>query len=508
MQDTFYTSVLTYGDHLLYNGYKNGERVSKKIPFSPFLFVPSQDNNTEWSSIEGVKLAGMQFDTIKEMREFINNYQDVDNFNLYGIKQPEYQFINKKFNEEMTVNYSLWRIFNYDIEVKSDDGFPDPKQAVKTITSITLRDSYENKTYRVWGLGEYKVHRDDITIIYKRFDNEVDMLSDFLNYWVMNYPDGVTGWYTSSFDNVYVYNRLKKLFGDKVAKTLSPWNIVKEEENFDKKTGQKVDTINIYGIADLDYMVLFKKFVPTKQESYKLDYIGFTVTGKGKISYEGTLYDLYIQDHQKFIEYNIRDVETVQDIDNVKKFIELLLEIMYEGKVARPRDALGTVKFWEVLIYNYLINHKVVPSLKTGGVEKGEKYEGAYVKEPVPDRYHWVSSFDLTSLYPSIIRQVNIGPETHVSVDQLPEEVLVNILSESTPESLLEKKIDTSLLKKYDLSLSANSQFYRRDKKSFLSELMGIYFNKRKTYKKSSQNSASLVKRIEDEMKSRGLAIE
>ena len=491
----FYTNVKQHGNNILYIGYDNGVRVKEKIPFAPTLFMPDETGQpTEFVSYTGVPVKQIPFDSIKDAKEYIKMYKDVHGTTIYGTDKFAYEYIARNFPErDIKYSTAVIRTFFFDIEVFSGNGFPDPYAATEKITCMSIYDSKTEKYY-VWSTKPYdptKTYKDDPIahlrgkIVFKYFASEADMLFDMIQFWEKNCPDVVTGWYSRNFDIPYLINRVRKLFGEKVCNALSPWGIIQEKRSNIKRFGVIQDDIQyeMVGISELDLLDLYKKYSGSNEETHKLGYIGQKNLGITKVEFEGSLAELWEQDPQKYVDYNIQDVNIVVQLDKKKRFLDLIIEVSYAGKVATYNDSLGTVKYWEVFVYNHLLRKKQVTEIKSISLEKDEKFEGAYVKPVLAGMHKGVMSFDFASLYPSLIRQVNIGPETLVDKATLPAE-LRDMLAEVTVEKLIKKEIDLSLLKKYNYSLSGNAQLYRRDKKSFLSEMVGEIFDRRKQYKK------------------------
>ena len=513
--EPFYTNVKQYGNNILYVGYdKNGQRTYKKIPFAPDLYIKQFDQNQEPDSYcyDGTPLAKVSHSSISEARDYIKTYKDCQGFEMYGMDKYPYQFINRAFTSEIKYDTSKMTFHIVDIEVYSGNGFPYPDKAKEEITCISVKDVHK-RTMDVWVIdGKYggnfdendiKFIKDDdfnFKLIVHRFDNEKDMMRDYLSWHIMHYPDVITSWYGRYFDIPYIYNRLTNLFGKTQANKFSPWGIVKEKTKRVKQFGsyKEETTYDIYGIAELDYQDLYKKYTFTKSPSYALDYIAKKHLKKGKIEYDGSLHDLLMNDYQKYVEYNIIDVEIIDQLDQALKFLDLIIDVAYAGKVAEYEDALGTVKYWEMLIYNHLCEKGQQPPLKNFATSgRDDKYAGGFVKEPKLGKHKWVISFDLASLYPSIIRQVNIGPETKIDLKTIPAAIrdkLEDLPVVISPETgnptchndYVYKNADLSFLgPNFDYSLSGNSKLYSKEHQSFLSELMEKFFNKRKIYKKA-----------------------
>ena len=287
---------------------------------------------------------------------------------------------------------------------------------------------------------------------------------------MQNTPDVVTGWNIQLFDIPFIAKRVDRVLGDKLAKRLSPWGLVSQKEVYIK--GRRQVFYDIGGITQLDYLDLYKKFTYTNQESYRLDHIANVELGQKKLDHSefDTFKDFYTNGWQKFVEYNIIDVELVDRLEDKMKLIELALTMAYDAKV-NYNDVFYQVRMWDTIIYNYLKKKGIVIPPKVTS-NKDEKYAGAYVKEPIPGVYDWVVSFDLNSLYPHLIMQYNISPET--------------LLDERHPttsvDKILGEQINFEMYKDY--AVCANGAMFRKDKKGFLPELMEKMYGERVIFKK------------------------
>lgn len=410
MSETFYTNVIKWGNNILYRGVKNGRKVKMKIRYAPSLFLPTKQQ-TEWKSLFDEPLEKKKFKSISEANEFLKKYEEVENFKVYGNANYAYAFIAELFPK--TINWSVENIdiAFLDIEVGSENGFPNPDVAQEPITAITvIRPGKQPVTF---GCGEYTNIADEK---YFKSADEYNLCKSFLVFWEENYPDVVTGWNTKFFDIPYLYNRFKRILGEELADKLSPWNIVTEKKSYQKITGKEVISYDILGISHLDYLELYKAYAPNgkSQESYRLDNIANVELNERKLSYDEyeNLHQLYRLNYQKFIEYNIRDVELVIKLEDKLKLLELALTLAYDSK-SNYDDVFTQTRMWDSLIYNYLLQQNIiVPPKKIK--EKDEAFIGAYVKEPQIGMHECVSSFDLDSLYPHLIMQYSISPENIV----------------------------------------------------------------------------------------------
>ena len=461
---SFYTNCQLVGDNLLYLGYEDGQRIQRKFKFSPTLFVVTK-KETNHRTLDGRYAKPVRFESVREARQFVDKYKEVPNFEVHGYDRYLYQFISKEFPDEVDYDFKKLNIMSLDIEVACENGFPNVRECAEEMLSITVQD-YATRKIKVFGTRPYKNTRDDVEFIL--CDGEVHLLRCFLDYWIQNFPDILTGWNVDGYDVPYICGRLERLFGSKEMKLMSPWGIVKREDIEVK--GREQIFYRMLGINVIDYMDLYKKFTYTNQESYRLDHIAFVELGQRKVAHDEfeNFKDFYTKDWQKFIDYNIVDVELVSRLEDKMKLIELAVALAYDAKV-NMQDVYYQVRMWDTLIYNFLKKKGiVVPPGKRS--DKDEKYAGAYVKEPIPGKYDWVVSFDLNSLYPHLIMQYNISPETLVERRH----------PSATVNGLLSQKIDVPK----EFALCANGAQYRKDIHGFLPEMMKKIYDERVQSKK------------------------
>jgi DNA polymerase elongation subunit (family B) len=465
----FYTNVQMVGDHFLVRGYENGKHFMTREKFYPTLFVPS-NKKTKYKTLNGEYVGEVQPGTVRDCREFIKKYENVENFKIFGNTQYIYQYISEMYPEdEVKFDINKIKVTTLDIEVASENGFPDVESAAEEILLISIQD-YSSKQIHTWGLGPFQNKQKNV--IYKSFTNERDLLMDFINWWMVedNTPEVVSGWNIELYDIPYLIRRLDRVLGEKLTKRFSPWGLVTEDEIY--ISGRKHISYDVGGISQLDYLNLYKKFTYKTQESYRLDYIAEVELGQKKLDHSefDTFKDFYTKGWQKFVEYNIIDVELVDRLEDKMKLIELAVTMAYDAK-ANYSDVFSQVRMWDTIIYNYLKKRNIVIPPKEKS-DKDSKYEGAYVKEPIPGMYDWVVSFDLNSLYPHLIMQYNISPET--LLDERHPSVTV--------DKILNKDITFELYKDY--AVCANGAMYRKDVRGFLPELMEKIYNERVIFKK------------------------
>lgn len=463
---TFYTNFFLRGSKLYIRGYDKGLPFDDVLYYKPYLFVPAKSGS--YKTIDGKTVDKIEFSTVREAKDFIEKYKDIDQFQVYGSTNFAYVYINDRFKNDVEYDASLVSVLTLDIECDSSDGFPDIGLADKMLTSITIRKN--GRSSAVFSYGDF--HTNDPNIFYVKCENEEDLIKKFLKVWSSDAwrPDIVTGWYIEFFDIPYLINRISRVLGMDWARKLSPWKIL-DERTIDFK-GKQSQSFNINGIAVLDYYQLYRKFSFANHENYKLDYICSIELGEKKVDYSeyGTLHELYKNNFQKYIEYNIHDCVLVDKLDDKLKLIDQVMALAYDAKV-NFTDTMTTVRSWDTIIHNYLMNDNiVVPQVKQNN--NLNSLVGGYVKDPQIGLHKWVVSYDLNSLYPHLIMQYNISPETFVKrVDIASIDKLLNNEWEYRDGSV---------------TYAANGCTYHKDKQGFLPALMEKMYNDRSKYKKMS----------------------
>ena len=478
MEFNFYTNVSLVGDGILYRGIKNGVEIKRVEKYHPTLFIPT-DKPSKFKTLNGKFVEDIQPGTIKDCRDFVSRYENVPNFTVYGNTDYVYQYIGDNFVKEVNYDHSKIPICYIDIETTCERGFPQVENPTEAVIAITVSMSGET---HVFGLGNFKTNEKNT--YYYNFATEEDLLLHFIDWWELNPPHIVTGWNVKFFDIPYLISRIKRILKPKEAKRLSPWKRLRDK--YIEKQGKKNLVYQILGISILDYFDLYKTFTYVNQESYRLDHIAFVELGQRKLDYGeyDSIKDFYKNDFQKFIDYNILDVKLVQRLEEKLKLMELALALAYAAKV-NYEDVFSQVRTWDAIIYHYLREKNIVIPPKKGGL-KNDQYAGAYVKEPIVGQHDWIVSFDLNSLYPHLIMQYNISPETLVrDHSELSFGIGVNnILTGDVEHTYAGCYDNIKKLKEHDLSVAANGTFYRKDKYGFLPELMEKMYEERSMYKR------------------------
>jgi DNA polymerase elongation subunit (family B) len=467
---SFYTSVVRYGNSMLYRGYDNhGNRVTRKDHFNPEFFVPSK-KDTGWHGLDGYPVGSVSFDSMREAKLWLEQYKDVQSFKVYGNPNYIHQYLTHKFPRDIEFDRDKINVSTIDIETEYDNGFPHPSEASQRILAITLKNNIDN-IYWVWGYGDYDVEAALIKPVrYTQCENEEELLLKFLDFFSSQEkcPDVITGWNVRFFDIPYLVNRTAKILGLDQVKKFSPWGLVDYRKV--NRRGKEDDSYDLRGIQTLDYLELFQKFgyAYGPQESYKLNHIAYVVLGEKKLSFEesGSLKNLYKDDFQKYIDYNMKDVQLVDRLEDKMGLITLAMTVAYKGGV-NYQDTFGVTSIWESIIYRKLYSQKTVPPTNSSNTIK-TAFAGGYVKEPQVGMHDWVVSFDLNSLYPNIIVQWNMSPET-----------LINQAEASGVEYYL--NIDQEVESSH--AVAANGSTYRKDKDGVIPSIIVDYYDERRSIK-------------------------
>jgi len=461
-----YTNVAVRGDYIYYREVDHGNHISGRDRFQPTLFV-SSNKETDYQTLDGKFVAPVQPGGIRDCREYFQKYENVEGFNVYGNDRYVYQWISDTYKGDVDWDLNSLKIWTIDIEVASENGFPTVEESAEEILCITIKD-FITKEIITWGTRPFDWNANELTYVF--CDNEQEMMRRFIDYWHENCPNIVTGWNNNLYDIPYICNRCQRILDEKEVNRLSPWGWVNAREIV--IAGRKHVQYEIAGVSILDYMDLYKKFTYTNQESYRLDHIANVELGARKLDHSeyDTFKDFYSKNWQKFVEYNIHDVNLVDQLEDKMKLVELAVTMAYDAKV-NFEDVYSQVRMWDTMIYNFLKEKNIViPPKKQSN--KDAQYAGAYVKEPVPGLYEWVVSFDLNSLYPHLIMQYNISPET----------LLPHRYSGISVDKILNQEVDLSDLK--GQTVCANGACYDTTRQGFLPKMMQKIYDERKQYKK------------------------
>ena len=465
----FYTNVCRTRDKILVKGYQNNKPHMMKVAYRPNHYVLSKKGDTAFRSLDGRPLEAVNLDTMGGARKFREQYNQVDGFEIHGYDKYIYTYIAEKFQGDIEWDYNKIKIATLDIECESENGFPEPTLAEEKVNAITIKPFRHNA--HTFGIGPW--HDCPADVIYHECKNEAFLLEAFIKYWRKESFDVITGWNVDAFDMTYLCNRVDKLFGEGSHKKFSPWNM-SDVRDYTNNYGNKVVVFNLYGVNVIDYMALYKQRTFVNQESYSLDHISHIELDKQKIDYSeyGNLHTLYKNNYPLYLEYNVKDVTLVEDLEDKLGLLELTLTMAYNAK-CNYSDTFGMVKYWETIIYNFLKEQNIQTPPQKLEKTKHHSIVGAYVKEPIVGKHDWVVSFDLNSLYPHIIMQYNVSPEKMIKGDIMTLSI----------DKLLDREHDLSELAQNNQTVTPNGVKFSRDRQGFLPELMEKFYDERKEWK-------------------------
>ena len=411
---SFYLVVEQYGDLIQERYIQNGEEKIREVQYEPTLFIHAKEtDDSKYKDIYGRPCIKKKFATIKEAKEWRQNTSGI--VDVLGMEDFKLAYISDTNDKEISYDRKLVRVANCDIEVTAPE-FPDPTFAKYEIDAITHYDSIDDKYYvfdllnssggsvSKWDIklaakseadGGDEVPQNILDkVVYMDFTSEKEMLLEYIRLWEEKTPVIFTGWNIEGFDIPYIMNRVKNVLGSVNMKRFSPFGRITSKV-ISNAYGNETEVFKISGVNILDYMDLYKKFSFTSQPTYKLDFIAKYETGRGKLEYEGAINKLRMDNHQRYISYNIMDVESVQAIDDKRGFINLSISMGYYAKI-NFASVMSPVKTWDSIIFNSLKDEKLVlPEAKS---HIRQPYAGAYVKDPTPGPQKYVMSFDVTSL--------------------------------------------------------------------------------------------------------------
>lgn len=481
----FYTNIVTIGNNVYVRGYRNDERFEEVIKYQPTFYISSK-KQTAYTDIYGQYLTPKKFSNIWEARKFIDSFSDIANYNYCGQENFSTCVAYEKYgNEDLQYDISKIKICYIDIENAIDNLGIDPVAARTEVLVITML--IDNKIITL-GCRDFTIPEHLKGMHYIKCRDERDLLKKFLNLWKKFDIDIVTGFNTSGYDLIYLYNRIAKLFDEDTANSLSPYGICRWVKPIYEPNRSKISRMDlkIYGIESIDYFDLYRKYGKTETlESYSLNNVASHELNQKKIDYSeyGNLNELYKENYQKYVEYNIQDVLLVKRIEDKLKLLQLVITLSYFAHV-NFEDVFSQTRIWDSLIYFHLMKQNIIVPGKKKNV-KNSQYGGAYVKDPEIGLHEWIMYYDVEALYPTMIINLNIGPETLVKDKNV----------EISIEELLERK-KTNQYPEY--SMAANGCLFKKDKQSFLSFLSEKLGIDRKKYKKLMLDEKRLYEETKD----------
>lgn len=464
----FYTACAIKGSKIQVRGYRNGIRFTENVAYKPSLFIVS-DKPSTYRTLKNRKVKKMTFDSFYDCRQFLDQYRELEDCPIYGNTDFVTQYLMETYPDDIQYDLSKIKVAYLDLECETEGGFPNLDDPNERINLITIRISGKNHV-----ISLQPVNLPDC-IVYVAKD-ERELIGRIFSILKQEDVDILTGWNIRLFDIPYIMGRALKFFSEGEVASFMPFNTFKFR---DIKIGQKNYKIyELGGYNVLDYIDLYKKFSGTNQESYALNFIAKVELNQQKLDYSeyGSIREFYTKNFQKFAEYNVLDTLLVERLDDKLKLIDLAVSIAYEAKISFDTVFFAT-RIWETICCDYLMKQNIIPPLKTK-YSKDEQFVGAYVKECTPGLYRNVVSFDATSLYPSIIMQFNISPETCIKMDaSLNADDFLRSKRFEVPKAIADAKAN-------DACMACNGSMFTNKVKGFIPILIENTFNQRQAAKK------------------------
>ena len=473
----------------------NGNRVEKIEPFNPYLYIETSTKG-DAVSVFGTNLKKITFPSQFERRRYV---KECGVRRLFFNLKAEQQFLLEKYlrlNETFEFSEKPLKIYFLDIETDSPDHFPIPKDARHPINLITVFDSIGQNFY-TFGLKPYTSKQPNV--IYRYCRSETELLEKFISFWSNDYPEVMSGWNSDGFDVPYIVNRITNILGEDQAKKLSPVNSIYFKEDIAKKFGESVGRWVIHGINCIDYMEIYKTFSRDKRETYKLDYIGKIELGEGKIDINATnLAKLSNTDWDKFVEYNIQDVNLLIKLEDKLRFLKTMRIISHKG-FCNMEATMGKVAVVSGAIAAQSLKRNQI--LCTFENEDMGEYSGGYVKEIQPGLIEGVVDFDANSLYPNTIITLNLSPETKIgkviSTDKDKNEVEIKLVNGKS--HILTRENFISFLEKEKVSISKAKVLFSQKTKGIVPEYVDALYAERVNIKKEMSLKSKELHKLKKE---------
>ena len=486
---------------------QEGNRISYPVSFKPYLYIESPKGIA--CSIFGTALERRDFNTPYDRMQFTKTYGTNRFFGNLDVTQ---QFLIDSYHDKVnTPEFSAQplRIIFYDIEVDPlpDNQFPVPELAKAEINIITAWDSLVNKYY-IFSKYPYNGNNLIENSVFVYCENERNLLMKFIKFWqALDYPDIVSGWNSNGFDFPYIRNRILKVLGDSAFLSLSPYGIIRDYLAVDKMQ-RELTRYDIAGVNNLDYLDVYAKFKITKQESYKLDFIAESELGYGKVDYEGmTIYEFMSKYWDRFVEYNVRDVELLVKLEEKLRYYQIL-RIVSNMACTNYDKGLTTIPITNGALAIRAKQRGEVLHTFVREVSDDAKPGGFVFSNPGFHRD--IVTVDATSLYPSIIMSNNISPETKVGIVRWEDNVdmykgekedkLTIELANGQQYKLTRDKLEY-LIKEKDLILSANGCLFSQIKEGIFPEFIRDVFSKRVDVKGQIKKLNKENEKIENKIK-------
>lgn len=390
---------------------KDGARIFREQPVKYTFYY--KDQKGKYKSVYGDPLSRIVSKNTKDFRKEIAINRDKTLFE--SDINPIFQCLSENYLNQDAPKLNI-AFFDIETDFDPERGFADPSDPFMGITSISVYLQWL-ETMVCLAVPPKTLTMEAATELLKDIPNvmlfakEKDMLDTFLT--IIEDSDVISGWNSEGYDIPYTVNRVARVLSKDDTRRFCLWGQLPKKRIYEK-FGKESETYDLIGRVHLDSLNLYRKYTYEERHSYRLDAIGEIEVGENKTAYEGTLDQLYNNDFKKFIEYNIQDTALLDKLDRKLRFIELSNTIAHENTVL-IQTTMGAVAVTEQGIINEAHHRGLqVPNRKNRDDEENTQAAGAYVAFPKKGLHKWIGSMDLNSLYPSVIRALNMAPETLV----------------------------------------------------------------------------------------------
>lgn len=462
----------------------DGNRIESVESFNPYLYVETSVK-ADGVSLFNTNLKKIVFPSQFERRKYV---KECGIKRLFFNLKAEQQFLLEKYlglNESFEFSEKPLKIFSIDIEVYAPDEFPSPEHARHPINLFTIHDSLTNH-FHAFGLQPYTPKLNNVT--YYHCKSESDLLQKVLDYWMIDYPDVVTGWNSDGFDIPYIINRITQVLGEEYAQKLSPVESIYYKADIAQKFGKTIGRWIIHGLNCVDYKDIYQTFSREKRESYSLDYISKVELKEGKIKINATnLAVLSNKNWAEYVDYNIQDVSLLNRLEEKLRYLKTMRAISHKG-FCNVEHTMGKVMVVAGAIAAQGLKYNKI--LCTFEHDDMGEYSGGYVKDIEPGLREGVVTFDANSLYPNVIITLNLSPETKIgkiiNVDKDKDEVEIRLVNGKI--HTLSNDNFNNFVRKENISISRAKVLFSQKSKGIVPEYVdGLYVERIRNKKKAEE---------------------
>lgn len=479
----------------LFTWSEDGDRITTSIKFRPYIYL--EDIKGTSTSIFNTKLKKKVFNTYWDKTKFLKESGIRRVFENFNPVQQCLLDLYWEHNETEEFGRFPLKIYFLDIEVAVKNEFPHADRAEYPIDVITIYNSFDQKFY-IWGMNPYQVTQPNV--VYKHCTTEKELLYDIIEFISVDSPDIISGWNSAFFDLPYIINRINNVLGENAANGLSPCGRV-YFRTFMGKFGTQQTQWYIDGISCVDYLDIYSRFIFKNQESYKLNHIAEIELGEKKVDFGNMdLFTLKETDWQKFVDYNIQDVNILARLETKLQYIPLLRMLAYVG-CTTFEAAMGTLSVitGATAIRARKRGQRIITVIRND-IDK-EKVPGAHVAPPLQGFQESIVSFDANSLYPNLMISLNMSPETKVGkiIDKTDEHITIKHVNGQHVK--LTNQNFVKFIKENDISITKAKVLFSQKNKGVLPDLVDYYYKERVKTKKEMKKCKRELEEINKQIK-------